>query len=176
MIQVSTDCVFSGIKGKYVESDNPDPVDLYGRSKLLGEVDKAPALTLRTSFIGHEVGSKRSLVDWFLSQSDIVDGFTNAIYSGLTAVEFSHMLASVVFPRDDLSGLFHVASSPISKYDLLCAIAKEYDWPGRLVPFYDFECDRSLSADAFFCETGYTPPEWPEMIVQMRHARSHLRI
>ena len=154
-----------------MESNNPDPVDLYGRSKLLGEVSRAPALTLRTSFIGHEVGSSISLVDWFLSQSGVVNGFTRAIYSGLTATEFSRLLASVVFPRDDLTGLYHVASTPISKYDLLSSIADEYGWSGKLVPFSDFECDRSLLADAFFSATGYRPPEWPEMISQMNSTR-----
>jgi len=172
LIHVSTDCVFSGKKGRYVESDNPDPVDLYGRSKLLGEVSRAPALTLRTSFIGHELGTNRSLVDWFLTQSGIVKGFTKAIYSGLTATEFSHMLASVVFPREDLSGLYHVASKPISKYDLLSAIADAYGWSGKLVPTSDFECDRSLLAESFFSATGYRPPEWPEMIKEMHRTRS----
>lgn len=167
MIHVSTDCVFSGIQGGYLESDNPDPVDLYGRSKLLGEVSRSPALTLRTSFIGHEIESKRSLVDWFLSQTGSVNGFNKAIYSGLTVTEFSHMLTSVVFPHDDLTGLYHVASTPISKYDLLCEIQKEYQWAGTLIPSWDFECDRSLRADVFFEKTGYRPPEWPEMIAEM---------
>lgn len=174
MIHVSTDCVFSGIEGGYVESDNPDPVDLYGRSKLLGEVDEYPALTLRTSFIGHEIASNLSLVDWFLSQPDKVCGFNNAIYSGLTATEFSHMLISVVFPREGLTGLYHVASTPISKYDLLCEIAKEYEWPGTLVPSWDFKCDRSLSASSFFGETGYRPPEWPQMIAEMHRSQNEL--
>ena len=172
MIHISTDCVFSGNRGRYTESNNPDPVDLYGRSKLLGEVSNAPALTLRTSFIGHELGSNKSLLDWFLSQSDVVNGFTMAFYSGVTAIEFSHMLTSVVFPRDDLTGLYHVASTPISKFDLLSAIADEYGWSGKLVPFSDFECDRSMLADSFFSATGYRPPEWPEMISQMHGARS----
>lgn len=172
LVHVSTDCVFSGKKGRYIESDNPDPVDLYGRSKLLGEVSRAPALTLRTSFIGHELGSNRSLVDWFLGQSDIVKGFTRAIYSGLTAVEFSHMLTSVVFPREDLTGLYHVASNPISKYDLLSAIAEAYGWAGKLVPATDFECDRSLLADSFFDATGYRAPEWPEMIKEMHNSQA----
>ena len=172
MIHISTDCVFSGNRGRYTESNSPDPVDLYGRSKLLGEVSNAPALTLRTSFIGHELGSNKSLLDWFLSQSDVVNGFTMAFYSGVTAIEFSHMLTSVVFPRDDLTGLYHVASTSISKFDLLSAIADEYGWSGKLVPFSDFECDRSMLADSFFSATGYRPPEWPEMISQMHGARS----
>lgn len=171
LIHVSTDCVFSGREGRYLESNNPDPVDLYGRSKLLGEVSKAPALTLRTSFIGHELESRLSLVDWFLSQSGVVNGFTRAIYSGLTATEFSQMLTNVVLPREDLTGLYHVASTPISKYDLLSVIADEYEWSGKLVPQASFQCDRSLLADAFFSATGYRPPEWPEMISQMHSTR-----
>lgn len=172
LIHVSTDCVFSGKKGRYVETDSPDPVDLYGRSKLLGEVSTAPALTVRTSFIGHELGTNRSLLDWFLTQFGIVNGFTKAIYSGLTATELSHMLASVIFPRDDLNGLYHVASNPISKYDLLNLIADAYGWSGELVPSSEFECDRSLLAEPFFAKTGYRPPEWPEMIKEMHRTRS----
>jgi dTDP-4-dehydrorhamnose reductase len=176
LIHVSTDCVFSGKQGRYIESNSPDPVDLYGRSKLLGEVTEPPALTLRTSFIGHELESSRSLVDWFLSQTDVVNGFTRAIYSGLTAMELSHMLTSVVFPREDLTGLYHVASNPISKYELLSEIANEYGWSGKIVPSSDFECDRSLSADSFFLATGYRPPEWPEMIKEMHRTRGQTRL
>lgn len=170
LVHISTDCVFSGTKGRYVESDQPDPVDAYGRSKLLGEVHRSSAVTLRTSFIGHEIGSHRSLVDWFLSQVDVVKGFTKAIYTGLTAVELSHLLASVVFPREDLTGLYHVASTPISKYELLSMVADEYGWKGQLLPSPELECDRSLLADSFYAATGYRAPEWPVMIKEMHGA------
>lgn len=170
-VHVSTDCVFSGRVGRYTESDSPDPVDLYGRSKLLGEISTPPALTLRTSFIGPELGTTLSLVDWFLSQRGVVNGFTRAIYSGLTSMEFARMLATVVIPRDDLVGLYHVASAPIPKFDLLALIATTYEWPGSLVPAAEFACDRSMLAERFFAATGYRPPPWSEMIQQMHDAR-----
>jgi dTDP-4-dehydrorhamnose reductase len=170
LIHVSTDCVFSGRRGNYAESDLPDPTDLYGRSKLLGEVTAAPHLTLRTSIIGHELGTTRSLVDWFLSQTGVVKGFAKAIYSGLTTTEFARVLATVVFPRSELAGLFQLASTPISKYDLLRLVAAEYGWEGRLVQDDAVVIDRSLSAEAFFALTGYRAPAWPEMIAEMHQS------
>ncbi|MEH1031085.1 dTDP-4-dehydrorhamnose reductase [Micromonospora profundi] len=171
LVQVSTDCVFSGRHGDYREQDIPDPYDLYGRAKLLGETVQAPALTLRTSIIGHELGTARSLVDWFLAQRGTVNGYTEAIYSGVTTVEFAAMLRTVVLPRPDLTGLYHVASAPISKYELLKIVAEVYGWPGRIEPSDQVRCDRSLSADAFRQRTGYLPPEWRDMIVEM-HRRA----
>ncbi|MEH1101417.1 dTDP-4-dehydrorhamnose reductase family protein [Micromonospora sp. CPCC 205561] len=170
LIQISTDCVFSGRHGGYTEADIPDPYDLYGRSKLLGETTTGTALTLRTSIIGHELGSARSLVDWFLSQRGVVNGYTKAIYSGLTTTEFASLLRSVVLPRAELTGLYHVASTPISKYELLGIIGDVYRWQGRIEPSDEVLCDRSLSAAAFRARTGYQPPEWPEMIARMRSA------
>ena len=170
LIHVSTDCVFSGKRGNYVEDDIPDPSDLYGRSKLLGEVATAPTLTLRTSVIGHELNTSRSLVDWFLSQSGVVRGFTRAIYTGLTTIEFARLLARVVFPRKDLVGLFHVASTPISKFELLQLIAAAYGWTGELIRYPDVAYDRSLSAEAFYTLTTYRPPSWPEMIEEMHRS------
>ncbi|MFI9526817.1 dTDP-4-dehydrorhamnose reductase family protein [Micromonospora rosaria] len=170
LIQVGTDCVFSGSRGGYAETDVPDPEDLYGRAKLLGETTTGPALTLRTSIIGHEVGSARSLVDWFLSQRGTVNGFTGAVYSGVTTVEFAALLRTVVLPRPDLSGLWHVAADPITKYDLLRLVAEVYGWPGRIEPSDALRCDRSLSAAALRARTGYRPPAWPTMIERLHRA------
>jgi dTDP-4-dehydrorhamnose reductase len=172
LVHVSTDCVFSGERGGYVEADRPDPADFYGRSKLLGETTAAPALTLRTSIIGHELTTKRSLLDWFLSQQGLVRGFTRAIYSGVTTVEFARLLREVILPREDLTGLYHVAAEPISKYDLLRLVADVYGWRGELVPDDDFVCDRSMRADALAEVTGYRPPAWPDMIRLMHEARA----
>ena len=172
LIHVSTDCVFSGRQGGYAESDLPDPADLYGRSKWLGEVTTAPALTLRTSIVGHELTTNRSLVDWFLSQRGTVRGFTRAIYSGVTTVEFARLLHTVVLPNEELTGLYHVAAEPITKYDLLRLVAEAYQWPGELVPDGDFVCDRSMRADLLAGATGYRPPGWPQMIRSMHAART----
>lgn len=167
LIHVSTDCVFSGERGGARETDHPDPRDLYGRSKLMGEVTDPPALTLRTSIVGHELRGHRSLVDWFLAQDGVVCGYTKAIYSGITTVEFARLLRSVVIPRPSLVGLYHVASTPISKDALLRLIARQYGWPGRIEPYTGVVCDRSLRADAFLARTGYRPPPWPQMIAEM---------
>ncbi|MGK5739558.1 dTDP-4-dehydrorhamnose reductase family protein [Micromonospora sp. URMC 103] len=172
LIHVSTDCVFSGDRGSYVETDLPDPPDLYGRSKLLGEVAGASALTLRTSIVGHELTSNRSLLDWFLSQTTLVRGHTKAIYSGVTTVEFARLLRTVVLPREDLVGLYHVAATAISKYELLRLVASVYGWQGDLIPHDGFVCDRSMSGEALAQATGYRPPPWPEMVRQLHEARS----
>jgi dTDP-4-dehydrorhamnose reductase len=119
LVHVSTDCVFLGTKGLYTESDAPDARDLYGRSKLLGEVDYANAITLRTSIIGHELGSTHGLVGWFLGQSGEVRGYTRAIFSGLPTVELATVIRDRVLPDVSLRGVHHVAAAPVSKYDLL---------------------------------------------------------
>jgi dTDP-4-dehydrorhamnose reductase len=168
LVQISTDCVFSGRSGMYVEDDVPDPVDFYGRSKLLGEVGP-PHVTLRTSIIGHELRYGGSLLEWFLSaRGHEVRGFTGAIYSGLPTVELARLIATHVLSRPELDGLWHVASSPISKYDLLGLIAAEYNWEGQIRPDTDFVCDRSLSAERLHHAIGYTAPEWPELVREMR--------
>lgn len=172
LIHVSTDCVFSGRRGGYVEEDLPDPPDRYGRSKLLGEVTGDGALTIRTSIIGHELASHRSLVDWFLSRPGGVRGWTRAIYTGVTTVEFARLLRTVVLPRTDLTGLYHLAAEPISKYDLLRLIAEVYRWPGDMVPDDGFVCDRSMRADRLADATGYRPSAWPDMIRSMHTARA----
>jgi dTDP-4-dehydrorhamnose reductase len=170
LVQASTDCVFSGRRGGYRETDTPDPVDFYGRSKLLGEVDE-PHLTLRTSIIGPELTRHASLLDWFLSQSGHeIKGYAGAIFSGVTTVEFARFLRTVVLGRPDLGGVLHLASRPISKYDLLHLVADAYGWTGTIARDVDFRCDRSLSGDLLAERTGYRPPSWPDMIRSMWQA------
>jgi dTDP-4-dehydrorhamnose reductase len=122
LIHISTDCVFSGEKGGYLETDIPDATDLYGRSKLLGEVDYPNAITLRTSLIGHELHSARSLVNWFLAQEGSIRGFTKAIFSGLPTVEIARVIEAHVLPNPELHGLYHLSVNPISKHDLLSIV------------------------------------------------------
>lgn len=168
LVHLSTDCVFSGRKGGYLESDEPDPVDLYGRTKLLGEIEDAPGLTLRTSIIGLELTRKAGLVEWFLAQRGVVRGFRRAIYTGLTTLEMARLLSRILTHHADLHGLWHVASAPISKYDLLVALSTEL---GRtdveIVADDTFECDRSLNAERFFGATGYRPPAWRDMLTEL---------
>lgn len=167
LVHISTDCVFSGSKGNYLESDFPDAYDLYGRSKLLGEVDYPHAITLRTSIIGHELTGQRSLVGWFLAQQKSVKGFTEAVFSGLPTVELARVVRDVVLPRPELRGLYHVATKPINKFDLLNLVAKAYGRDVEIIPDESLVIDRSLNAERFREATGYVAPEWPALVQRM---------
>lgn len=167
LVHVSTDCVFSGAKGNYFETDPSDANDLYGRSKYLGEVDYPHVVTLRTSIIGHELGSTNGLIDWFLSQQETVNGFTNAIFSGFPTIELAHIIRDVVLKHPHLSGLYHVASEPISKYDLLKLVAQVYKKNIEILPSDKVTINRSLNAEKFKIEAGYSSPPWPELINKM---------
>lgn len=167
LIHISTDCVFSGSKGGYLESDFPDAKDLYGRSKSLGEPLCSKSITLRTSIIGHELSSNHGLVDWFLSQKKTVSGYTQAIFSGLPTVELAKVIRDFIIPNENISGLFHVASSPISKYDLLKLVAETYGKSTGILPDSSIVIDRSLNADQFNLISGYCPPSWPELVQSM---------
>lgn len=172
LIHVSTDCVFAGTKGMYVESDPPDAIDLYGRSKSLGEVDYPNAVTLRTSIIGHELGgSAQGLVEWFLSQNDQVKGFTRAIFSGLPTVELAAVIRDRVLPASELRGVYHVSAAPIDKYTLLTLLAQTYGRSTRIVPDAQLVIDRSLDSTRFRRDTGYEPPAWPELVRRMAEFR-----
>lgn len=171
LVHISTDCVFSGDKGGYREEDAPDARDLYGRSKLLGEVDYPHAVTLRTSIIGHELNSAHGLIGWFLAQQGNVKGYTRAIFSGLPTCELARVIRDLILPRAELHGLYHVASHPISKYDLLHMVNHEYGKGLKIEPDDNLKIDRSLNANRFLEATGYIAPNWPDLIAQMREFR-----
>jgi dTDP-4-dehydrorhamnose reductase len=164
LIHVSTDCVFDGARGKYRESDFADATDLYGRSKYLGELHDPLSVTLRTSIIGPELGTAHGLLGWFLAQRGQVKGFTRAIFSGLPTVELARVIRDFVIPAADLSGLYHVSSAPISKYELLRGIAREYGHAIEIVPDAELVIDRSLDSSRFRERTGYVAPVWQEML------------
>jgi dTDP-4-dehydrorhamnose reductase len=169
LIHISTDCVFSGEKGGYVEGDFADARDIYGKSKALGEIDSPNAITLRTSTIGHELNSAFGLLDWFLSQDEQCRGFRRAIFSGLPTIVLAQIIRDFVIPQSELSGIYHVAARPINKYDLLKLIATEYGKSISIRPDDSVVLDRSLSAAKFNTATGYIAPEWPELI-RLMHA------
>jgi len=167
LVHLSTDCVFSGSKGMYLETDVSDAKDLYGRSKYLGEVDYPNAITLRTSIIGHELDGARSLIGWFLSQNGPVKGYRRAIFSGLPTVVVARVIRDYVIPRPDLHGLFHLSAEAINKYDLLKLVASIYDKKIDIVADEQLAIDRSLDSSRFMNETGFQPASWPELIKDM---------
>jgi dTDP-4-dehydrorhamnose reductase len=133
LIHISTDCVFSGLRGSYTEQDLPDPVDLYGRSKLLGELASPGCLTLRTSIIGRELAGGHGLVEWLIGH------------------------------HPELSGLYHVSSAPISKYDLLVMFRDALGLTTVIDPDDRVRCDRSLDSTLFNSRTGWVSPSWADM-------------
>jgi dTDP-4-dehydrorhamnose reductase len=172
LIHISTDCVFSGSKGNYTELDNPDALDLYGRGKALGEIQHYPhVVTLRTSTIGHELNSSFGLLDWFLMQGQICQGYTHAIFSGLPTVILAKIIGEFVIPNQDLSGLYNVASKPINKYDLLSLISETYQKKINIIPNNELVIDRSLNPKKFELATNYIAPSWPELIKIMHENR-----
>lgn len=167
LIHISTDCVFAGTKGDYRESDSADATDLYGRSKNLGEVTYPHTVTLRTSIIGHELSSGHALLGWFLKQEGQINGYTRAVFSGLPTVELARVVREVLLPMPELTGLYHVASAPIAKYDLLELIADVYGKKIEIIPDSSLVIDRSLNAECFRNATGYVAPPWPELVEYM---------
>lgn len=164
LVHMSTDCVFSGEKGNYSESDPSDAKDIYGKSKFLGEVDYPYAITLRTSIIGHELQSGHGLIGWFLSQEGSCKGYNRAIFSGLPTIVLAQIIRDVVIPQPDLSGVYHVAAKPISKYELLRLVADVYGKSIEIESDDQLVIDRSLNAERFRQEAGYVVAEWPELI------------
>jgi dTDP-4-dehydrorhamnose reductase len=170
LIQISTDCVFSGRKGGYTEDDIPDAEDLYGRTKYLGEVSGPRCLTLRTSIIGRELKSKLGLLEWFLGRrGGTATGYCRAIFSGLTAPALADVIGDVLERQPSLSGVWHVSSEPISKYELLQLVNQAFGLGVRLAEDWTFVCDRSLDSGRFRAATGFRPPSWPEMIDRLAH-------
>jgi dTDP-4-dehydrorhamnose reductase len=166
VIQMSTDCVFSGFRGNYSEIDVPDPVDLYGRTKLLGELNRPGCLTLRTSIIGWQLNTFSSLLSWFaLQRGKHIKGYHKAIYSGFSTSVIAQLIGDILQTRPDLNGLYQVASEPITKFDLLVQLRDRLGWKDIIIdPDDQFFCDRSLSGARFSIATGWRPPTWEAML------------
>ena len=168
LIHISTDCVFSGVQGNYTEKDTPDPEDLYGRSKLMGEINSEGQLTLRTSIIGRELEMSYGLVEWFLSNDgDRVQGYTDAVFTGFPTLILARIIEDIIEQHRNLSGLYHVSSEPITKYELLCLLKDAYQIHVDIEPSADMCIDRSLDSSNFRTAIGFTPPTWTQMVEEM---------
>ena len=169
LIHVSTDCVFDGKLGNYSEKEPPQVIDLYGRSKAVGEVSYGAHLTLRTSIIGFETQGFLSLLSWFLQQPHDVPlkGFTRAIYSGLPTVNLAHLIEDILLNHLELSGLYHVASQPISKYELLTQFASAMKIKKTILPDSAYTLDRSLDDTLFRKATTTKRPNWSDLLAEL---------
>lgn len=170
VIHFSTDCVFSGKEGNYTEDSNPDSRDLYGLSKLMGEIKYENSLTLRTSIIGHELNSSLSLIDWFLSQNKKCKGFSKAIFSGFPTNSLARIIDEVIlknFLAGKKYGLYHLSSDPIDKYSLLKLVADKYNKEIEIYKEDSFVIDRSLNSSRFRSDFNFSPRGWSDLVDEM---------
>lgn len=166
MIQFSSDCVFDGLKGNYTETDFPNAQDLYGRSKAMGEVDYLTnVVTMRTSSIGREVFPHGGLVEWFLSNEEKkITGYKQAIYSGFPTQRLGSIISDYIIPNKELSGVIHVAGTPIDKFSLLSMIKDHFKLNIDLLVNEQVKVERGLNFDNFSKLTGFKSPSWKEMM------------
>ena len=132
----------------------------------MGEVNYADHITIRTSIIGHELITKKSLIDWFLSQDHII-GYDRAVFSGMPIRHISDTLADYVIGNNKLRGIYHLSTEPISKYALLKKVALIYQKEIKITKDTDYIVDKSLNSSKFRKITGFSPPSWDKLIVNM---------
>ena len=169
VIHISTDCVFSGEGGQYTEDSKLDAIDMYGKSKYLGELNRDNTVTLRTSTVGHEYVTEYGLLEWFLAQTKSCKGYSNAYFSGLTNTEFARVLAEYVLPNKEMFGIYHVGGDEINKYDLLKIFSNVYGKNIKIIKDESFEINRSLNSDKFHTKTKYKADSWEDMVSSMYH-------
>ena len=173
LIHFSTDCVFQGTPGVKRLSDTPNATDLYGLSKLLGEVRTSPCLTLRTSIVGRQLFGSESLFEWAISKrGTTINGYKNAIYTGLTTNRLSQIIKKLIEEFPNLSGTYQVASLPISKFELISKLNDDLKLNLRIEPETDFYCDRSLDGDEFNNLTHIDIPSWDDMLLELASDQS----
>jgi dTDP-4-dehydrorhamnose reductase len=171
LIHISTDCVFSGRKGRYTEDDAADATDTYGRSKLAGEVTGTGCLTLRTSLIGPELERQVSLLEWLRSRrGTTVRGYTRAIFSGLATPVVARELLRVAEQYPELAGRYHVGGAAISKRELLVLLNRAFDLGVTIEPADEPQLDRSLDSSRYRRATGFTAPSWEVMVHELARA------
>lgn len=165
LLLFSTDCVFSGNKGCYREDDIPDALDVYGKTKSLGEIaDQAHVLTLRTSTIGREVKPHGGLLEWFLSQQgSAIKGYQRAIYSGFPAHTLAKLISKYALSGVH-SGIIHLATQRINKYELLGLIKNKLKLEIAIEPDNLTRIERSLHTGTTERLLKSNAPEWKDLL------------
>ena len=169
LIHFSTDCVYSGKSGMYSESDNPDAIDLYGKSKAIGEINNTKALTIRTSLIGREVYNHTELFEWlYKNKSGKVYGYENVYYSGLTTIRMSKILEKIINYYPDLQGVFNISSKPITKYSLLNLINRHFKLEIQVKKDLKIKSNKVLISKKITEITDIEIPTWEDLIVEFK--------
>ena len=165
LIHISTECVFSGKKGQYIETDEKDGKDTYAKTKILGEIIDNSNVTLRTSIIGLELKTNgEGLFHWFMNQDNTINGFTKAVWSGVTTLELSKAIKWAI--ENKITGLYHITNNKfINKNDLLSLFKKYTKKDIEIISVDGKEVDKSFVDTRL--EINYIIPEYEKMIKQM---------
>ena len=166
IVHRSTDCIYSGEKGQYGLTDVPDGKSFYAQSKALGELYNSKDITLRTSLVGPELKKEgKSLFNWFYNQSDEVKGFANAIWTGLTTLEFAKVIEYMV--QNKCCGCFQCVPNekPISKYELLCLFEKYFPKNRKIIRVENKKVDKSLLP--YYGDTNLSIASYEGMMAEM---------
>lgn len=150
IIHMSTDCVFSGKRGLYTESDNPDGESVYDKTKALGELNDNKNVTFRNSIVGPDINeSGIGLFNWFMKQTGPIKGYTSAIWTGLTTLQLAKVMESAA--KERVSGLFNmVYDEPVNKFELLSLFNKYFRSNQIIIePYTGVELNKSLKRTNF---------------------------
>ena len=171
LIHFSTDCVFTGSKGNYLDNDKKDAFDLYGLTKSMGEViDSKHAITLRGSMIGNELEYKTELFEWFLKQRNIIiKGFSKVIYSGITTTKMAEIVIKLIDQYPSLSGIYNISSKPISKFELLKLWNDYFDINANIEIDNIYTSNKNLISDNFYKIIRMEQPDWVELSSQLKN-------
>ena len=169
LIHFSTDCVFSGNRGNYLDNDFADADDIYGKSKALGEVDSPNTLTLRCSMIGRELYNFTELFEWLLkNKNKKIEGYSNTFYSGITTVRMGIILNQILKKNLNLSGIYNISSTPISKFDLLIKLSNAFNLNVEVKQNTNNKSNKVLISEKFTEITGIYPPNWDDLISEFK--------
>ncbi len=168
LIHFSTDCVYSGKKGDYLDNDTPDAEDNYGKSKASGEIISKNTLTIRSSMVGREIFNKTELLEWVVSNKNKkISGYENVIYSGVTTLWMSKTIIKILAKLPELNGIYNVSSEPISKYDLINKINKHFKLNIDIEADSSFFSNKSLNSSKFFLKSNIEKPDWDQMLLNL---------
>jgi dTDP-4-dehydrorhamnose reductase len=168
LIQISTDCVFSGIKGDYMEDDILDGTSVYAQSKQLGEINSNKHLTIRTSIIGPELKKDGiGLFLWFMKQVREIQGYTKVLWNGVTTLELAKATEEMI--KQNVTGLYHLGSeTKISKYQLLNLIQQIFGKNDvKIIPNHTVVLDRTIKSTR--TDFQYLIPSYEDMLVELRN-------
>ena len=166
-IHISTDCVFDGANGEYIEGSFKDAKNFYGQSKAIGEVINNRNVTLRTSIIGPDINEKGiGLFKWFMEQTEPISGYSKVVWTGVTTLQLAKCIEMII--KNDVFGLFHVVNNKkIDKYELLQLFKKYFRADMIINKAEDYISDKSLintNTSFDFCVSDYE-----DMIIEMKN-------